>query len=225
MSGTDDPRAAIDAVIFDMDGVLADSEPLHQHAIRLLLAEYGVDWTPDGRDPTVGLTSLESFAIICERHALRHDPRHLDALYTARVLPLLRERVTPLPGVPDVPRALAARGLRLGLASSSGPAVIETTLTALGVRALFETVVSGVEVARGKPAPDVFLETARRLGVAPGACVVVEDSERGVSAARAAGMRCVAIPCNETRHHDFRDATLVLPALPDLLTCLLFAER
>jgi len=57
VSGTDDPRAAIDAVIFDMDGVLADSEPLHQHAIRLLLAEYGVDWTPDGRDPTVGLTS------------------------------------------------------------------------------------------------------------------------------------------------------------------------
>src|SRR6266581_1222322 len=102
-----------------MDGVLADSEPLHQHAIRLLLAEYGVDWMPDGRDPTVGLTSLESFAIICERHALRHDPRHLDALYTARVLPLLRERVTPLPGVPDVPRALAARGLRLGLASWS----------------------------------------------------------------------------------------------------------
>src|SRR5207247_734396 len=139
-----------------MDGVLADSEPLHQHAIRLLLAEYGVDWMPDGRDPTVGLTSLESFAIICERHALRHDPRHLDALYTARVLPLLRERVTPPPGVPDVPRALAARGLRL---------------------------------------------------------------------ARAAGMRCVAIPCNETRHHDFRDATLVLPALPDLLTCLLFTER
>src|SRR2546427_221574 len=88
-----------------MDGVLADSEPLHQHAIRLLLAEYGVDWMPDGRDPTVGLTSLESFAIICERQALRHDPRHLDALYTARVLPLLRERVTPLPGVPDVPRA------------------------------------------------------------------------------------------------------------------------
>src|SRR5205814_1824464 len=81
VSGTDDPRAAIDAVIFDMDGVLADSEPLHQHAIRLLLAEYGVDWMPDGRDPTVGLTSLESFAIICERHALRHDPRHLDALY------------------------------------------------------------------------------------------------------------------------------------------------
>src|SRR5205823_11418535 len=84
------PGDAIDAVIFDMDGVLADSEPLHQHAIRVLLAEYGVDWAPDGRDPTVGLTSLEAFAVICARHALPHDPRRLDELYTARVLPLLR---------------------------------------------------------------------------------------------------------------------------------------
>jgi HAD superfamily hydrolase (TIGR01509 family) len=205
-----------------MDGVLADSEPLHQHVIRRLLAEYGVDWSPDGRDPTVGMTSLESFALICTRHALPHDPRRLDALYTERVVPVLRERVTPMPGVPDVLRALAARGLRLAVASSSGPAVIETTLTTLGVRPLFEAIVSGVEVARGKPAPDVFLEAARRLAVSPGACVVIEDSERGVRAARAAGMRCVAVPCAETRHHDFTDATLVLPGLGDLLTSSLF---
>ncbi len=213
----------IDAVIFDMDGVLADSEPLHQHVIRGLLAEYGVDWSPHGHDPTVGMRSLESFEFICSRHALPHDPRRLDALYTERVLPVLRARVTPMPGVPDVPRALAARGLRLAVASSSGPAVIDTTLTTLGVRPLFETVVSGVEVARGKPAPDVFLEAATRLGVAPEACVVIEDSERGVRAARAARMRCVAVPCDATRDHDFRDATLVLPSLPDLLRCPLLA--
>src|SRR5256886_10543213 len=217
-----EPGPAIDAVIFDMDGVRPDSEPLHQHAIRVLLAEYGVDWAPDGRDPTVGLTSLESFAVICARHALPHDPRRLDELYTARVLPLLRERVTPLPGVPDVLRTLVARGLRLGLASSSGPDVIETTLATLGVRPLFEVVVSGVEVARGKPAPDVFLEAANRLGVAPEACVVGEGSERGRRAARAAGMRCVAVPCARTRHHDFTDATPVLPGLNDLLACPLF---
>jgi HAD superfamily hydrolase (TIGR01509 family) len=138
-------------------------------------------------------------------------------------VPVLRERVVPMRGVPEVPRALAARGLRLAVASSSGPAVIETTLTALGVRPLFEAIVSGVEVARGKPAPDVFVEAARRLGVAPEACLVVEDSERGVRAARAAGMRCVAVPCGETRHHDFSAATLVLPALPALLSCPLLA--
>ena len=101
--------------------------------------------------------------------------------------------------------------------------MIDATLMALGVRPLFQTTVSGVEVARGKPAPDVFLEAAKRLGVAADACVVVEDSERGVRAARAAGMRCVAIPCGETRHHDFSDATLVLSTLPDLLRCSLLA--
>jgi len=206
-----------------MDGVLADSEPLHQHAIRLLLAEYGVDWNPDGHDPTVGMRSLEGFEVICSLHALPHDPARLDRLYTERVLPVLRERLVPMAGVPDVLRALVALGLRLALASSSGPAVIETTLTTLGVRALFEAVVSGVEVAHGKPAPDVFLEAARRLGVPPDACLVIEDSQRGVQAARAAGMRCVAIPCRETRDHDFSAATLVLPALPDLLRCPLFA--
>ena len=206
-----------------MDGVLADSETLHQNVIRGLLAEYGVDWRPASHDPTVGLTSVEGFAVICALHPLPHDPQRLDELYTARVLPVLREGVRPMPGVPDVPRALAARGVRLAVASSSSPAVIDATLTALDVRPLFRTTVSGVEVARGKPAPDVFLETAARLGVAPAACVVVEDSERGVRAARAAGMRCVAIPCGETRHHDFSDATLVLPALPDLLGCALFA--
>jgi HAD superfamily hydrolase (TIGR01509 family) len=216
-------RRTIDAVIFDMDGVLADSEPLHQDVIRLLMAEYGVQWRPDGHDPTVGLTAVEGFAVICALHALPHDPRELDARYTERVLAVLRERLVPMPGVPDVPRALAGRGMRLAVASSSAPSVIETTLRTLGVRELFELIVSGVEVARGKPAPDVFVEAAKRLGVAPEACVVVEDSERGVRAARAAGMRCVAVPCGETRHHDFSEATLVLPALADLLRCPLFA--
>jgi HAD superfamily hydrolase (TIGR01509 family) len=205
-----------------MDGVLADSEPLHQHVIRVMLAEYGVDWDISRGDPTVGLRSLDGFEIICARHPLPHDARQLDVLYTARVLPVLRSQLRPLPGVPEVPRALAARGLRLAVGSSSNPEVIETTLTALGVHALFEAVVSGAEVARSKPAPDVFVEAAKRLGVPPGACLVIEDSERGVQAARAAGMRCVAIPCGETRHHDFSEATLVLSALPELLPSPLF---
>jgi HAD superfamily hydrolase (TIGR01509 family) len=208
-----------------MDGVLADSEPVHQHVIRVMLAEYGVDWDISRGDPTVGLRSLDGFEVICARHPLPHDARQLDALYTARVLPVLRNQLRPLPGVPEVPRALAARGLRLAVGSSSNPEVIETTLTALGVHELFEAVVSGAEVARGKPAPDVFVEAAKRLGVPPGACLVIEDSERGVQAARAAGMRCVAIPCSETRHHDFSEATLVLSALPELLASPLFRSR
>src|SRR5215813_10477268 len=89
-TATDLSAARIDAVIFDMDGVLADSEPLHQHVIRVMLAEYGVDWDITHGDPTVGLRSLDGFEVIRARHRLPHDARRLDALYTARVLPVLR---------------------------------------------------------------------------------------------------------------------------------------
>jgi HAD superfamily hydrolase (TIGR01509 family) len=214
-------RLRIDAAIFDMDGVLLDSEPLHEDVTRSLLAECGV--TTVSGVTYVGMTTRESFTLICREFALPHDPAELDARYTARVIPLLRERARPLPGVPDVLRALKARGLRLAVGSSSRLEVIEATLDGLGVRALFDVVVSAADMPRGKPAPDVFLEAAKRLGIAPEACVVIEDSERGVQAAHAAGMRCVAVPCEVTRHHDFSQATLVLGGLPELLGSPLFA--
>ena len=213
-------RLRIDAVIFDMDGVLLDSEPLHEAVMQSLLGECGVT-TATGL-LHVGMTTRESFTLLCRDLGLPLDPVELDARYTARVIPLLRERATPLPGVPDVPRALKARGLRLAVGSSSRVEVIEATLAGLAVRALFDVVVSAADLPRGKPAPDVFLEAAKRLGVAPEACVVIEDSERGVQAARAAGMRCVAIPCGVTRDHDFSQATLVLDGLPELLGSTLF---
>lgn len=213
-------RLRIDAVIFDMDGVLLDSEPLHEDVTRLLLADCGVTW--GSGVAYVGMTTRESFTLICHELALPHDPAELDARYTARVIPLLRERARPLPGVPEVPRALKAQGVRLAVGSSSRLEVIEATLDGLGVRALFDVVVSAADMPRGKPAPDVFLEAARRLGIPPEACVVIEDSQRGVQAARAAGMRCVAVPCGMTRRHDFSEATLVLGGLPELLASSLF---
>lgn len=214
-------RLTVAAVIFDLDGVLLDSEPLHEQVTQAIMAECGV--SAASGEPYVGMTTRESFARMCREFALPHDPAELDARYTARVIPLLRARAVPLPGVPDVPLALKRRGLRLAVGSSSTLEIIEATLDGLGVRALFDAVVSAADLPRGKPAPDVFLEAARRLGVAPAACLVIEDSERGVQAARAAGMRCVAIPCSVTRHHDFTGATLVLGGLPELLSCALLA--
>jgi HAD superfamily hydrolase (TIGR01509 family) len=213
-------RLKIAAVIFDMDGVLLDSEPVHEEVAQALLAECGVAAVSGAT--YVGMTTRDSFTRICRELALPHDPAELDARYTARVIPLLRRHAVPLPGVPDVPLALKARGLPLAVGSSSRLDVIEATLAGLGVRSIFDAVVSAADLPRGKPAPDVFLEAARRLGVAPEACVVIEDSEHGVQAARAAGMRCVAIPCGVTRGHDFAGATLVLGGLPELLDCHLF---
>ena len=207
----------IEAVIFDMDGVLVDSEPLHQESTRRVLAECGVVDRVD--DPTfVGLTDVEIFTIFRARHRFEPDPVTLSRRFIAMASALMREDARPLPGVPDVLHALRAAGYRLALASSSTPEVIAATLEALDIRALFEHVVSAADIGRGKPAPDVFLEAARRLGVAPSACLVVEDSRNGILAARAAGMRRVAIPCPTTRAHDFTEADLVLASLPELLT-------
>jgi HAD superfamily hydrolase (TIGR01509 family) len=208
---------AIEAVIFDMDGVLVDSEPLHQETTRQVLAECGVEGRVD--DPAfVGLTDVEIFTIFRARHGLDPDPVTLSRRFSAVACAILREHARPLPGVPDVLHVLRAAGYRLALASSATPEVIAATLEVLGIRELFEHAVSAADIGRGKPAPDVFVEAARRLGVAPGACLVIEDSRNGILAAQAAGMRRVAIPCPTTRNHDFSEADLVLASLLELPT-------
>ncbi len=126
--------------------------------------------------------------------------------------------ITLMPGVPAVPRALAARGYRLAVASSSALPVIEAVVGALQARALFGALVSGLDVPRGKPAPDIFLETARRLGVPPARCLVVEDSRNGMLAAKAAGMACAAVPCAVSRHQSFTEADWLLSSLTELET-------
>jgi HAD superfamily hydrolase (TIGR01509 family) len=125
-----------------------------------------------------------------------------------------------MPGVPEVLHRVRAAGYRLALASSAEMAVIEANLGALAIGGLFEAVVSGAQVPRGKPAPDVFLAAAARLGVPAEACLVIEDSRNGLLAAKAAGMRCAVVPCAYTRHQDFREADHRLAALPDLLAVL-----
>jgi HAD superfamily hydrolase (TIGR01509 family) len=208
---------SVEAIVFDMDGVLVDSEPLHTRATKLVLAECGLDWDERESAEHIGLTDVESFAALARRHRLAGDPTALAARWAERTIALLQQHARPLRGVPSVPLALRARGHRLALASSSRPSVIAATLDAIGARPLFEVVVSGAEVPRGKPSPDVFLEAARRLEVPPGRCLVIEDSRHGVTAARAAGMRCVAIPCATTSHQDLTHATVRLNALPELL--------
>jgi HAD superfamily hydrolase (TIGR01509 family) len=120
---------------------------------------------------------------------------------------------------------IRAAGYRLALASSAEPDAVAATVDVLGLGPLLEAVVSGDQVARGKPAPDIFLEAARRLGVAPGRCLVVEDSRNGLLAAKAAGMACAVVPCSFTRQQDFTEADARVAALPDLLSldCLALA--
>jgi len=208
------------AVIFDMDGVLVDSEPLGMEAMRRVMARQGVPYTEADNNEFVGRTTLEECRILKARHRLEADERDLTRQYVDILVDLIRERPRPMPGVPDVLGALLTAGYRMALASSAEPVVIATNLDALDLGRFFEAIVSGTEVARGKPAPDVFLETAKRLGLPAERCLVVEDSRNGLLAAKAAGMACAVIPCATTRHQDFREADYRLETLPDLRALL-----
>ena len=208
------------AVIFDMDGVLVDSEPLGMEAMRRVMARQGVPYTEADNNEFVGRTTLEECRILKARHRLEADERDLTRQYVDILVDLIRERPRPMPGVPDVLGALLTAGYRMALASSAEPVVIATNLDALDLGRFFEAIVSGTEVARGKPAPDVFLETAKRLGLPAPRCLVVEDSRNGLLAAKAAGMACAVIPCATTRHQDFREADYRLETLPDLRALL-----
>ena len=205
-----------DAVLFDMDGVLVDSEPLHDDAVRALLAAHGLRDVDAILREFVGTRDIDMFRALCVRHGLGDDPQALTDRRTAMTIARLERGVPVMPGVPEVPTWLAGAGYALAVASSSTLDIIEVTLRVAGVRPLFPVVVSGAGVPRGKPAPDVFLAAAERLGVAPERCVVVEDSRHGLLAAKAAGMTCAAIPCAATRHLDFSEADWRLGSLTEL---------
>jgi HAD superfamily hydrolase (TIGR01509 family) len=183
----------IDAVVFDLDGVLLDSEQVWDDVREQLVRERGGTWTDTAQADMMGMSSPEWSRYMHESLGLRESPDELNAEVVRRLLERYRERLPLLPGGLEAVRRLAAEW-PLALGSSSNRPVIEAFLDAAGVRDLFAATVSSEEVARGKPAPDVFLEAVRRLGVTPERCAAIEDSANGIRAGNAAGMRVVAIP-------------------------------
>ncbi|MFE1025121.1 HAD family hydrolase [Streptomyces sp. NPDC058818] len=183
------------SVIFDLDGTLVDSEPNYYEAGRQTLAEYGVpDFTWTDHEGYVGISTQETVADWKRRYGLRAPVEELLAVKNRHYLELARTSARAYPEMRKFVELLAGEGVPLAVASGSSPEAIEAILTRTGLDAHLRTVVSADEVARGKPAPDVFLEAARQLGADPADCVVLEDAAPGAAAAHAAGMRCIAIP-------------------------------
>ena len=172
-----------------MDGVLLDSEPIGYEAMRLVMRGQGAPYDEIENDEFVGRTTAESFRVLRARRGLRPEIGELVRQFCDAKIRLIREGARPLPGVPEVLERVRAAGYRLALASSAEIPIIAATVETLGLADCFELRVSGEEVPRGKPAPDVFLEAARRLTLAPRDCLVVEDSRNGLLAARAARSR------------------------------------
>ena len=181
-------------VIFDLDGVIVDSEIWWDEVRQAFAMAHGRAWTEDDRAAVMGANSAAWSRIMRERLDLDLPEADIERAVVDAVVGRYHDEGAPdIPGAVETVRRIAA-DRPVAIASSAHPAVIAAALDATGLRGTFHVVVSSDEVAHGKPAPDVYLEAARRLGVDPGACLVVEDSYNGVLAARAAGMTVVLVP-------------------------------
>jgi HAD superfamily hydrolase (TIGR01509 family) len=183
----------IQAVVFDLDGVLVDSEHVWDEARKELSAERGGRWHDQASRDMMGMSSLEWSRYMHDVIGLEDPPEEISAEVVRRLEEIYRRELPLIDGAVEAVERLAARW-PLGLASSSNRELIDLVLELSGLAQNFRVTVSSEEVARGKPAPDVYLEAARRLGVAPEGCAAIEDSENGIRSAKAAGMRVLAIP-------------------------------
>ena len=183
----------IDAVVFDLDGVLIQSEEVWDDVRERFVRERGGRYDAEIQRAMMGMSSPEWSRYLHEHAGVPDEPDAINAEVVRRLLSAYHDRLPLIPGALDAVRRLADR-FPLGIASSSNRELIDAVLEAAGLAPLFAATVSSEEVAHGKPEPDVYLEAARRLGVAPERCAAVEDSHGGIRAAKNAGMRVVAIP-------------------------------
>jgi len=185
--------AELAAVIFDLDGVLLDSETAWVEVKKAFAEESGGHWKESAQWDMLGMSSIEWSRYMHDELGVPVPPEEISKRVAERLAERYRERLPLLPGAVEAVRSLA-REWPLGLASSSNRNVIDLALERAGLVDEFRATVSSEEVERGKPAPDVYLETARRLEVDPGACVAIEDSTNGIRSAHAAEMTVIAVP-------------------------------
>ena len=204
----------ISTVIFDLDGLLADTELLHCQAYQMAFAERGVDLGAEDYSEH-WIRQGKGIADWVDLQGLAFDPHALRMRKSQHYLSLLESSLRPMDGALELLDFLHGK-FRIALASSSYRDAIDGVLAVLRIASYFEVIVSGLDVAKVKPAPDIFLFAARALRVDPTECLVFEDAEKGVIAADRAGMRCIAVPNDFTRHHDFSKATRVCASLREI---------
>jgi HAD superfamily hydrolase (TIGR01509 family) len=207
----------VDAVVFDLDGVLVDSEHVWDEVREALARERGGHWHERAQADMMGMSSTEWSRYMHDVIGLAESPEEIDAEVVRRMQERYAAEIPLIDGAVEAVRRIGG-SFRLAVASSSNRPLIDLVLERAGLASFFEATVSSEEVERGKPAPDVFLEAARRLGVAPERCTAVEDSANGIRAARAAGMRVVAIPNRRyaPRADVLDEADVVIDAISDL---------
>jgi len=203
--------------VFDLDGVLVDSEPVWEEVRRGLVAERGGHWAPDAQRRLMGMSTPEWAAYLSEDLGVGLPPDQVASVVVDRMAARYAEHVPFMDGAVDAVHRIAARW-PLAVASSAPAVLIETVLQSAALRSCFSVVMSTEQVAHGKPAPDIYLAVAAELGFPPGDCAAIEDSSNGLRSAAAAGLHVIAIP--QPRYPPDPDAlalaSLVLPSLAGL---------
>lgn len=203
----------IKAVIFDVDGLMIDSERFHFDVLGLLLAKYGKEPSEAWFEPMIGMDNIEGAEFVIQEAHLPLTPEaYIQEKYDI-MLKLLPEVSKPNPGLLDLLQDLISAGLKLGVASNSFAVYVKIALEALGVIDDFHCILSADDVEKAKPAPDMYLLAANCLDVAPEDCLVLEDSPHGMMAALAAGMACAVVPNPHLKNTNFDDATYIFSSL------------
>lgn len=198
------------AIVFDLDGVLWDGEPLYHEAFNVVLRPLGHIVTPEDYAQIIGNSVEHAWAWVLNRYGIAEEPASFYRAYDAAVLKLLSKPVEPIPGVRDVLRELKSRRIPVGLASASLRQWVDATLVGIGLAGQFDTTVAAGEVPHAKPAPDLYLKAAENLGVDPKLCVACEDSPSGLKAAKAAGMYAIQVCAASTALPPQADADAII---------------
>ncbi|MGI9534635.1 MAG: HAD family hydrolase [Thermodesulfobacteriota bacterium] len=197
------------AIIFDMDGVIIDSEPLWEQSEKILINNYGMDYKTDYRDKILGLNQSDSARLIRETFNLKLTIQEIIQKRLDILLSLYNKELKLIDGIEKILDE-STKNFKVGLASSSPKNIIEFVLDKFEISKYFQSVVSGDCTKNGKPEPDIYLEAAKQLRTKPENCIVVEDSINGVLAAKNAGMYCIAIPDKKLEREKYEMADLIV---------------
>ncbi|MEM2928536.1 MAG: HAD family phosphatase [Nitrososphaerota archaeon] len=203
--------------MFDLDGVIIDSEPIHFKADKELLKRKGIKYSLEDASLFTGKREKECYIELKRMYCLKESVKELIEERRKLFFSLLnKENIKPMPGLINLLNILKKNNKKIAIASSSEKEYIEYVLNKFNIKEFFEVIVSGYEVEKGKPEPDVFLKASEKLKVNPNECLVIEDSRNGVIAAKKAGMKCIAIPNSITKNQDFSLADRVLNSLNEI---------
>ncbi|HMC10811.1 MAG TPA: HAD family phosphatase [Pirellulaceae bacterium] len=203
------------AVVFDLDGLMFNTEELYQEVGTELLRRRGYVFTQELLDQMMGRPSQIALQMMIDTHTLKSTVEELLA-ETDEIFPeILRTRLAPMPGLVELLAALEQKAVPKGIATSSRRSFVERVLGTFGYQPRFSPILTSEDITHGKPHPEIYLKAAERLNVTPGEMVVLEDSQNGCRAALAAGAITIAVPGEHSRRHDFTGVALVADTLCD----------